>query len=114
MDARDAMSKDAKGELVEFIVRRAFDPVLKATPNGRSDADKKKLDHVQDATRAEIERFRRYGSAEEVVINSKRDLDSKPARKIHAELTALGLPTINDVREAFEKKAHDLGVNAGG
>lgn len=34
------------------------------------------------------------------------------AKKIHRELKSLGLPTIDDVRDQFEKKAKDLGVNA--
>ena len=105
------MAKDAKGELVEFLVRKAFEPVLQAKPGaGHSDADKTKLEHVQKATRAEIERFRGYGSAEDVAINFKRDLNSEPAKKVHSELKALGLPTIGDVRDAFERKAHELGV----
>jgi hypothetical protein len=48
------MAKDAKRELVELLVRRAFDPVLKARSGG-SDANREKLAQVQDATRAEIE-----------------------------------------------------------
>ena len=49
---------DAKRQLVEFLIRRAFDPVLRAKPDGRSAAEKRRLDHVQQATRAEIERYR--------------------------------------------------------
>lgn len=104
------MSSDAKEKLVDYLIHNAFDPVLKAKPDGRSAADKEKLQHVQDATRAEIERYRRYGSASEVVTNFKRDLNSQAARKIHAQLEELGLPTINEFREAFERKARDLGV----
>ncbi|WP_026871028.1 hypothetical protein [Inquilinus limosus] len=106
------MPDSAKEKLVDFVTRRAFDPVLKAQPEGMSDAEKRKLEHVQDATRSEIERFRGYGSAREVVVNFKRDLDSEPARKVHAELKSLGLPTINDIREEFESMAKELGVDA--
>lgn len=108
------MPSDAKTELVDFLIEHAFDPVLKAKPDGRSEAEERKLQHVQDATRSEIARYRRYGSAEEVVTNFKRDLTSRAAKKVHAELEELGLPTINDVREAFERKAHALGVGAAG
>jgi hypothetical protein len=101
-----------KDELVRFLEERAFNPVLNAKPDGRSEADKKKLEHVQKSTRAEIERFHRYGSAAEVVTNFRRDLDSKPAKRVHAELRSLGLPTINDVREEFEQRAEKLGVRA--
>jgi hypothetical protein len=104
------MSGDKKRELVDFLVGHAFEPVMRATPDGRSDADKARLDHVREATRAEIERFRNYGSAEEVLVNFRRDLRSRPAKKVHAELRKLDLPTIEDIREEFEKKADELGV----
>jgi hypothetical protein len=44
------------------------------------------------------------------VTNFRRDLESEPAKRIHAELRSLGLPTINDVREEFERRAEELGV----
>ncbi|HYZ22013.1 MAG TPA: hypothetical protein VE690_07635, partial [Rhodopila sp.] len=107
--AEDAMT-DQKSTLVNFLVRKAFDPVLHARPDGRSDADRKTLEHVQQATRAEIERYRGYGSAAEVVTNFKRDLHSSAAKKVHAELKRLGLPTINDIRDEFEAKVKELGI----
>ena len=56
-----AMAKDVRRELVDFLVQRAFDPVLKARVDG-SGAEQAKLGRVQDATRAEIDRFRAYES----------------------------------------------------
>ncbi|YBV98304.1 hypothetical protein M1D80_16100 [Phyllobacteriaceae bacterium JZ32] len=106
------MAAEARRELVDFVVERAFDPVMKAKPDGRSESERRKLKDVQEATRAEIERFRDYGSAREVLVNFRRDLDSDPAKKIHAELKALDLPTINDIRDEFEEKARKLGVEA--
>lgn len=105
------MSADKKQELLAIVERKAFDPVMRAKPDGRSDADRKKLEHVQKATAAEIERYRAYGSAEELVTNFKRDLHSRAAKKVHAELRSLDLPTLEDVREAFERKAGDQGVH---
>ena len=104
------MADHKKDELVRFLEERAFKPVLNAKQKGRSAAEQKKLEHVQKATRAEIERFHKYRSAQEVVTNFKRDLDSEPAKRIHAELRSIGLPTINDIREEFEKRAEKLGV----
>jgi hypothetical protein len=86
---------------------------MRAKPGGRSEAEKKELEHVQKATRAEIERYHGYRSAEEIVTNFKRDLTSAPAKKVHAELRHLHLPTIEDIREEFEEKARALGVSAG-
>jgi hypothetical protein len=99
-------------ELVDFLKRRVFEPVLRSGDEGRSEADRRKLHDVQDATRAEIDRFDHYGSAQELVVNFKRDLSSEPAKKIHRESKQLGLPTLNDVRDEFERKVRDLGLNA--
>jgi hypothetical protein len=103
---------DKKGELLHLVERKAFDPVMRAKPDGRSEVEKNKLEHVQRATRAEIDRYRGYASAEELVTNFKRDLSSRAAKKVHAELRSLKLPTIEDIRDEFEGKAHELGVHA--
>jgi hypothetical protein len=105
------MADRNKDELVQFLEERAFKPVLNARPSGRSEADRRKLEHVQKATRAEIERFHHYGSAKEVLTNFRRDLDSAPAKRVHAELRSLGLPTIHDVRDEFERRAAALGLH---
>ena len=104
------MTERMKHELVELLVRKALDPVLATKPDGLSGPDQERLAHVQRATRAEIERFRGYATAEEVVTNFKRDLTSVPAKKIHAELGHLHLPTLHDVRAEFEDRAAALGV----
>ena len=104
------MADRKKDELVHFLEERAFKPVLNANPKGRPGAEQKKLEHVQKATRAEIERFHNYGSAHEVVANFRRDLVSEPAKRIQAELRSLGLPTVHDVRDEFERRAEELGV----
>ncbi len=106
------MPEDQKHALVEFIVGEALDPVLRAKPAGRSDTDQRTLEHVQQATRAEIERYRSYGSAAAVLANFRRDLTSVPAKKVHAELRHLHLPTLEDIRDAVEDKAHALGIAA--
>src|SRR5260370_35047535 len=105
------MADHKKDELVRFLEERAFKPVLNAKPKGRSEAEQKKLEHVQKATHAEIGRFRNYGSAQEVVTNFRRDLDSQPAKRIHSALRSLGLPTINDVRDRFERPAGGAGAS---
>jgi hypothetical protein len=58
-----------KDELVRFLEERAFKPVLNAQPQGRAEAEQQKLERVQKATRAEIERFHKYRSAQEVATN---------------------------------------------
>lgn len=102
----DAMAADPKGELVDFLVHQAFYPVLMAERRG---PDKASIAQVQDATRAAIDRFRSYGSAQEVIDNFRRELSPNPARDIEPELKRLRLPVIEDIREDFERKAHELG-----
>ncbi|MER8614003.1 hypothetical protein [Mesorhizobium sp. M0435] len=102
----------AQQELVEFVISKAFNPVMRAKPDGKSDAERKMLEHVQQATKTEIERYRGYSSAEEAATNFKRDLNSDAAKKLHAQLRRLHLPTIEDIRDDFEDKAHELGVKA--
>ena len=104
------MAQHAKHELVEFLIREAFDPVLKANPSGRSEHDQRKLEDVKQATEKEVERFRNYASVEEVLTNFRHDLSSAPAKKVQNELTRLQLPTLHDVRDAFERRAEALGV----
>ncbi len=104
------MTANAKKQLVDLVVRRALEPVLHAKLDGRSDAERRKLERVQDATRVEIERFRRYGSAAEVITNFRRDLTSQPAKKLHRDLRSLDLPTLDDIRDEFERKAAELGA----
>ncbi len=104
---------DAKKELVDFLERRAFRPILDSRPGDYdSDADRRKLAEVQRATRSEIERYRQnYTSARDVIDNYKDDLTSEPARKIDQELDLLGLPTLRDIEPEFRKKVEELGFD---
>ncbi len=101
---------EAKQRLVRFLEERAFRPVLRANPSSYPESRRDKLKDVQLRTESEIERFRTYGSAEEVVTNFRRDLDSEPAKKVHRALRDLGLPTLNELRDDFEALARELGV----
>ncbi|MER8827747.1 hypothetical protein NKH73_06795 [Mesorhizobium sp. M0938] len=67
---------------------------------------------MQQATKTEIERYRNYDSAQQVVVNFKRDLSSDAAKKVHSQLRRLHLPTIEDIKDGFEDKARKLGVKA--
>jgi hypothetical protein len=76
------MTSKAMRELLHLVELGAFDPVLRAKPDGRPESEKKKLAHVQKATRTEVNRYRHYSSARQLVTNFKRDLDSEPAKVI--------------------------------
>lgn len=105
------MEADAKEQLLALVERKAFDPVLSASQPKHSHTDRRRLADVQRQTRTEVERYRHYASARELLTNFKRDLSSAAAQKVHAELRSLGLPTIEDIREEFEERARSLGVH---
>jgi len=105
-------SVTAKDRLVHLLDRRAFDPVLsRSSDRYDSDVDRRKLADVKDATRSERKRYHSYGSAEEVKRMFRDDLHSEPAKKIHRELKALGLPTLNDLEAEFNRLCNELGVH---
>lgn len=101
---------DARSRLVDFLDRKAFQPVLKADPSSYPEGKRAKLQDVKQATESERERFRNYESAQKVYEMFRDDLSSEPAKKVHRHLSDLGLPTLQDVRDEFEKLARDEGV----
>jgi hypothetical protein len=100
----------AKEQLVDFLERHAFQPVLRAKESSVPKGKQEELHDLQDRTKTEIERFRHYGTAEDVVTNFRRDLHSSKAREVQGRLKTLDLPTLPDVREDFEALAEKLGV----
>jgi hypothetical protein len=56
----------SKEELVQFLDRHVFDPILNASPEAHI-SNQEDLKYVQDRTRTEKERYHKYGSANEVV-----------------------------------------------
>ena len=94
-----------KQDLLHFLDRHVFDPILHASADKYSDADRRKLEDVQTRTRSEKERFRGYTSAKEVVENYKRDLHSAAAKHVNSELEHLKLPTLPSVKDDFLKEA---------
>ena len=94
-----------KQELVDFLDKHVFQPILNENPDRHHGADRKKLEDVQDSTRSEIDRFKHYRNAEEVVTNYKRDLHSEAAKKVNRELEALHLPTLRSVEDEFLRLA---------
>jgi hypothetical protein len=96
-----------KQQLLHFLDQHVFNPILKASPKSKSEADLQKLKDVQDKTRTEQERFHHYSSARDIVDNYKSDLHSKAARRVNQELESLKLPTLPSVKEEFLKLADD-------
>jgi hypothetical protein len=101
---------DAKQQLVEFLDRKVFDPVLHASERGKGDADKRRLEHLKDRTRSEQDRYHHYEDAAKVKQMFQDDLRSEPARRIHRESHQLGLPALPDVQDEFDQLCARLGV----
>ncbi len=104
------MADTAKQKLIQFLERKAWDPVLKASAGGYSDSERKTLDRVQRKTQSQRERYQTYGSAGEVRQQFEDDLHSDNARKTNADLKRLDLPIQADVVDEFFRLADRLGV----
>jgi hypothetical protein len=105
-------TRDDREKLIRFLNRRAFEPVLRASPDDYpSEADRALLDDVKRRTESEQKRYReRYHTAEDVRTNFLRDLGSEPAKKVHAELRRLKLPALPDLEDDFLQLCDELGV----
>jgi hypothetical protein len=106
------MASDTRQKLVDYLEEHAFNPILDADAGDYSGSERDKLADVQRATKAEIERYRGYGSAQDVVENFKDDLSSDEAEEINRELKTLDLPRLCDVQDGFEKLVRELHVDA--
>jgi hypothetical protein len=95
----------SKEHLLHFLDRHVFDPILRASADDYSEADKKKLEDVQNRTRSAKARFRGYASTGEIIENYKRDLHSSTAKRVNSGLERLNLPTLASVKEEFLKEA---------
>ena len=104
------MAKE-KPELAEFVISKVLEPVMRAKADGKSEGERRALEHVQRATQSEIERYRGYASAQEVCTNDRRDLTSSAAKSVQNDLKRLKLPTLADIKDKIEK-AKELGVKS--
>jgi uncharacterized protein (UPF0305 family) len=102
----------ARQKLLDFLDKKAFEPVLKASPDDYdSERDKEKLKEVQETTRSTQESYhKRYTTTEDVVKNFRSDLSSEPAKKVHGELRSLGLPTLPDIKDEFNRLVDELDI----
>ncbi len=102
----------AREKLLDLLDRKAFDPVLTASPDDyKNEDDKEKLRDVQKTTRHTQQSYHeKYTSARAVRANFRDDLSSDAAKKVHRTLKNLGLPTLDDIKGEFEQVAGELDV----
>ncbi len=103
---------DAKKQLVDLLVERAFKPALLAAPFNYDRHEREVLARVQGVIREEITHYRNLGSAEEVVDRFRHDHRSGALRQLEKDLRYLELPTLSETRSEFERSVADLGVLA--
>ncbi len=91
-----AERKNAREELLNFLDKKAFDPVLKASAERyHSESAKKKLEDAKQSTAGTKKRYHEeYGTAEEVLKRFKDDLSSEVAKKVQNELKGAGSPHV--------------------
>ncbi len=106
------MADNKKEQLVDFLDRKVFEPILRTSPEQYdTEEERDMLRDVQESTEAERERFReQYDSAERVKDMYHSDLSSSAAKKIHEESKELGLPLLEDVWEEFNELCEKLEV----
>lgn len=105
-----AAKKDARKELVDFIDKKAFNKILKASPDDYDGKEKETVEEVIKKTKNEQKKFHDYKSAEEVKKNFMSNVHSKAAKKLNKEIEQLGLPTLPQLKDEFEKLAEKLEV----
>lgn len=67
--------EEKKRKLLDFLNKKAFDPIInKSKDDYDSETKKKKLEDVKRSTKSEKERFQNYEDAEEVRDNYLADL----------------------------------------
>jgi len=99
-----------KEKLIRFLERRAWNPILKASPKRYAGTEVKRLERVQRKTESQRDRYHSYRSAGEVLKRFRGDLSSSAAKKTNADLDALNLPKQADVADEFFKLAERLKV----
>jgi hypothetical protein len=102
------MAHDPKQELVDFLERRVFRPVLDARGDGGG-----KLDRLQDATQRQLDRYLGCESAARVRQEFEDDVGASPERGTQEELRGMELPTLADVKDEFLSLCDRVGVRQG-
>lgn len=95
---------DLRQRLLDLVDRKAFEPVLEKSPDDYgNERDRARLKDLQKTTRSTQESYHDNGDAEGVRAEFKGDLNSEAAKKVHGELRSLGLPTLADIEDEFER-----------
>jgi len=104
--------KDKRERLVRFLDEKAFDPILKKSPEEYSGEKRSKFEDVRRSTESEKKRFHDdYKTTTEVKNNYLSDLSSRTGEKKTSELKELGLPALPQLKDDFLKLCKELEVD---
>ena len=104
--------EEKREELIAFLDRKAFDPILSAAPERFTTEHQREIfEDVRRSTESEKKRFHdNYTSASSVRDNYLSDLTSATAAKKNRELEELHLPRLPQFRDEFIALCKRLGV----
>jgi hypothetical protein len=104
-------ANDARRQLLDFINKKAFDPVIDASIEKYEGKDREQLKDIQRKTVNEKKQFENdYTSADEVKSGFLSNVRSEHAEKVNHTLERLKLPTLPSLKDDFMKLCDKLGV----
>ena len=95
----------SKQELLDFLDKHIFHPILHASERDLGTKQREDLEDLKKRTQDEMGRFHGYDSAEKIIQMYKDDLTSEAAKPLNARLQDQGLPRLADIEEQFLKLA---------
>ena len=102
---------DKRRQLLDFINKNVFDPVINASLDKYDEKDRGKLEDIQRKTKNEKKQFEDdYTTAEKVKKGYLSDVRSKAAEKVNDELEHLKLPTLPGFKDKFMELCKKLEV----
>jgi hypothetical protein len=105
--------RQARDELVAFLDRRAFEPILHMAPAGLDFEEQRTLEHVKVEV---LHAMRRYHdedmSAEEVRSRFLADLRAEAEPRVASALVHLELPRLPEIEREFLHLCDQLGVRS--
>jgi hypothetical protein len=101
-----------KADLLSFLDRRAFCPILESDPANYSEDDRAVLLDLQSRVRLARERYHssEVGSAEDVCAQFLHDLMTAEQRNLGRTLERLRLPSLPDLKGEFLGLCERLGM----
>ncbi len=95
----------SKQELLDFLDKHIFLPILHASERDLSIKQLEDLKDLKHRTHEDMGRYHGYDSADKIIEMYKGDISLESAKAINARLQDLSLPRMVDVRDEFLKLA---------